>query len=132
MNAKLYDNVAVHGPQGEAEETENAVDTDNDPNKSEPTLTTNNNKNKCISATEVKDEAITAVSLHLRRQRKTAKAYACTNCMEFFAELSVAYHWKEDEVTEYNKWYPFNRHQLQQHDPKTVHILDKYWTQFEE
>ena len=63
---------------------------------------------------------------------RTAKAYACTNCMEFFAELSTAYHWAPaaggDTVLEYNKWFPFNRHQLQQHDPETVVVLRKYWT----
>lgn len=30
------------------------------------------------------------------------KAYACYNCMEFFAELSVAFMWKENDL-EYNK-----------------------------
>jgi len=60
-----------------------------------------------------------------------AKAYACTNCMEFFAELSVAYLWTIDEETEYNKWFPFNRSQLQQHDPASCLMLQKYWYQFE-
>eukprot|EP01038_Epipyxis_sp_PR26KG_P015047 gene15047-20246_t len=57
----------------------------------------------------------------------TAKAYACTNCMEFFAELSVAYHWIADESTEYNKWFPYNRHQLIKHDPETFALLDSLW-----
>jgi hypothetical protein len=58
------------------------------------------------------------------------RAYACTNCMEFFAELSVAYHWCIDENTEYNKWFPFNRAQLQKHDPDTYQVIDKVWRQF--
>jgi len=60
-----------------------------------------------------------------------AKAYACTNCMEFFAELSVAYHWHQDEATEYNKWFPFNRAQLAQHDPATLRVLEFEWLKFE-
>lgn len=63
--------------------------------------------------------------------RITTKAYACTNCMEFFAELSVAYHWAADDSTEYNKWFPFNRAQLLRHDSDTVAVLEKYWRQFE-
>ena len=42
------------------------------------------------------------------------KAYACSNPMEFFAELSVAYMWgntyhrlkdDDDPMCAYNKWY---------------------------
>ena len=44
------------------------------------------------------------------------KAYACTNRMEYFAELSVAYHYHVDDLFEYNKWFPFNRCQLRSHD----------------
>ncbi len=61
----------------------------------------------------------------------TAKAYACTNCMEFFAELSVAYHYALDAHTEYNKWYPFNRAQLLQHDPESAETLAYEWLKFE-
>lgn len=57
----------------------------------------------------------------------TAKAYACANCMEFWAELSVAYHWTQDTETEYNKWFPFNRAQLIEHDPDSYAVIDKYW-----
>mmetsp|Transcript_28687 Transcript_28687/g.48174 ORF Transcript_28687/g.48174 Transcript_28687/m.48174 type:complete len:544 (-) Transcript_28687:1119-2750(-) len=80
MNAKLYDSVKVHGPQGK------------------------NGK---------------------------AKAYACTNCMEFFAELSVAYLYSADSQTEYNKWFPFNRAQLQKHDPDTYAVLENCWNRYE-
>lgn len=62
--------------------------------------------------------------------RTTAKAYACTNCMEFFAELSVAYHYSLDEE-EYNKWYPHNRMQLIKHDPASYAVLDRIWRQYE-
>ena len=60
-----------------------------------------------------------------------AKAYACTNCMEFFAELSVAYHWCRDD-SEYNKWFPFNRAQLLAHDPATMRVLEREWLKFED
>jgi hypothetical protein len=61
----------------------------------------------------------------------TAKAYACTNCMEFFAELSVAYLYAQDATTEYNKWFPFNRAQLVKYDPATVEVLEATWLQYE-
>lgn len=63
--------------------------------------------------------------------RITAKAYACTNCMEFFAELSVAYLYAKDASTEYNKWFPFNRAQLLQHDPASAEALEYEWLKFE-
>lgn len=67
-----------------------------------------------------------AVAVHGPQGRNgPIKHYACSNHMEFFAELSVAYHWKED--SEYNKWYPFNHQQLQEHDPDTCRVMDKYW-----
>lgn len=72
-----------------------------------------------------------AVKVHgPQGEQGLAKAYACTNCMEFFAELSVAYHWTEDE-TEYNKWYPHNRKQLLEYDPVSFAVLDKCWLQYE-
>lgn len=54
------------------------------------------------------------------------KAYACTNCMEFFAELSVAYLWQAD-ATEYNKWFPHNHSQLRDHDPDSFAVIDRMW-----
>ena len=57
-----------------------------------------------------------------------AKAYACANCMEFFAELSVAYHWHLDATTEYNKWYPYNRALLVQHDKDSFDVIHKLWS----
>ena len=55
------------------------------------------------------------------------KAYACFNCMEFFAELSVAFHWTADATTEFNKWYPHNCAQLIKHDPDTYAALCTMW-----
>lgn len=57
---------------------------------------------------------------------KKPKAYACTNAMEFFAELSVAYLYNIDNQ-EYNKWYPHNRTQLMEHDPATYEVLNRIW-----
>jgi hypothetical protein len=53
------------------------------------------------------------------------KAYACANCMEFWAELSVAYHCKD--LQEYNKWFPHNSSQLESHDPQTFAVLEEIW-----
>lgn len=66
------------------------------------------------------------------KDSKMVKAYACTNCMEFFAELSVAYLWKKDDTTEYNKWFPHNRYQLKQHDEETFLVFDSFWKALEE
>lgn len=57
------------------------------------------------------------------------KAYAATDPMEYFAELSVAYLGGvgDDEDLEYNKWYPFNRQQLKDHDPRAFSLLQKIW-----
>ena len=59
-------------------------------------------------------------------EKGKAKAYACTNCMEFFAELSVAYMWNKDETTEYNKWFPYNKHMLKLHDPVSFKVLEMH------
>ena len=59
-------------------------------------------------------------------QGPMARAYACTNHMEYFAELSVAF-LSPDIQQEFNKWYPFNRKQLQQHDPRAYKLLEKVW-----
>ena len=68
-----------------------------------------------------------AVPVHGKQgENGLAKAYACTNCMEFFAELSVALHWTAD-MLEYNKWFPYNREQLKNHDFPTYRILCKMW-----
>lgn len=55
------------------------------------------------------------------------RAYACTNCMEYWAELSVAYLWCEDDVTEFNKWFPYNRRQLKEHDKDAFEVLHRLW-----
>ena len=57
------------------------------------------------------------------------KAYAATDPMEFFAELSVAFLGGvgEDKDVEFNKWFPFNRRQLRDHDPRAYRMLQKMW-----
>jgi hypothetical protein len=103
-------------------------------------------------------------------QGPTARAYACTNAMEYFAELSTAFlggvprrqrtqpaqtgpsaerdapnHVRrrrpgvtnkesknettvdDNGVEEFNKWYPFNRKQIQEHDPRAYEMLKKIW-----
>jgi len=56
----------------------------------------------------------------------TAKAYACSNAMEYFAELSTAFLGGKTPE-EYNKWYPFNREQLKEHDPRAYNLLCRLW-----
>jgi hypothetical protein len=56
-----------------------------------------------------------------------AKAYACQDAMEYFAELSTAFLGGTDDQVEFNKWYPFNRKQLQEHDPRAHELLKRLW-----
>jgi hypothetical protein len=56
----------------------------------------------------------------LRSNGKKEKAYATTNPMEYFAEASEAYFGKND-------FYPFDRAELEQHDPKMFALVDKVW-----
>jgi hypothetical protein len=85
-------------------------------------------------------------------QGPVAEAYAKTDAMEYFAELSTAFlggippnnninysHSKVDvkeqhskkygtsHDEEYNKWYPFNRQQILEHDPRAYELLKKMW-----
>jgi hypothetical protein len=60
-------------------------------------------------------------------RKATAKAYACTNAMEYWAELSAAFLGGLDDTKEYNKWYPFNREQIQKHDPRAYSMLSRLW-----
>lgn len=57
------------------------------------------------------------------------EAYACTDPMEYFAELSVAFLGgvEEDKDIEFNKWFPFNRKQLKAHDPRAYALLKGLW-----
>ena len=56
----------------------------------------------------------------LRVNGKKEKAYATTNPMEYFAEASEAYFGRND-------FYPFDRAELEQHDPETFALIDKMW-----
>ena len=60
-------------------------------------------------------------------QGPTQRAYACENAMEYFAELSTAFLGGKKENEEYNKWYPFNRSQVKEHDPRAYELLKKIW-----
>lgn len=55
------------------------------------------------------------------------RGYAATNPMEYFAELSVAFLGGLDGSVEFNKWYPFNRKQLREHDPRAHDLLARLW-----
>ena len=51
---------------------------------------------------------------------KKEKAYAATNPMEYFAEASEAYFGTND-------FYPFDRAELERHDPEMFALVDKLW-----
>ncbi len=58
------------------------------------------------------------------------KAYACTNCKEYFAELSVSFlspTGRDESKCEFNKWFPHNRQQLSAHDPVAFEVLLRLW-----
>jgi hypothetical protein len=59
-------------------------------------------------------------------QGPEARAYACQDAMEYFAELSTAFLGGLNDE-EYNKWYPFNRKQLKEHDPRAYALLKRLW-----
>jgi hypothetical protein len=61
------------------------------------------------------------------RQGPECRAYACNNHMEYFAELSAAFLGGLDGDVEYNKWYPHNRKQIKEHDPRAYALLKKVW-----
>ncbi|HYG75722.1 MAG TPA: zinc-dependent peptidase [Planctomycetota bacterium] len=48
------------------------------------------------------------------------KAYAATNQLEYFAELSCAYFWR-------GEYEPFDREQLRKHDPKGFEMIEAVW-----
>ncbi|MFN5299204.1 MAG: hypothetical protein ACK5HA_12940 [Planctomycetaceae bacterium] len=49
-----------------------------------------------------------------------ARAYALSNPAEYFAECSEAYFSKND-------FYPFDREQLREHDPRMCELLERLW-----
>lgn len=56
------------------------------------------------------------------------RGYACTDPMEYFAELSAAFlGGVKDDKEEFNKWYPFNRAQIRHHDPDAYEMLKRIW-----
>jgi hypothetical protein len=89
----------------------------------------------------MKERLYDCVPYHTLENDKNAKAraYAATNVMEYFAELSVAFFSNtcrkendnhaetHDEDIEFNKFFPFNRKQLESHDPRAFHCLCKLW-----
>jgi outer membrane protein assembly factor BamB len=48
------------------------------------------------------------------------RAYAMTNAMEYFAETSEAYFFRND-------FFPFTREELRRHDPEMYALLEKLW-----
>jgi len=51
---------------------------------------------------------------------KTMRAYAMTNCKEYFAETTESFFGRND-------FYPFNRDELKTHDPQMYRLLQQYW-----
>jgi len=81
---------------------------------------------ECYTDAVMKRKAYDCVRVH-GPQGPTAKAYACTNQMEYFAELSSAFLGGLRPDEEYNKWFPFNRKQVAEHDPRAYELLQKLW-----
>lgn len=76
----------------------------------------------------MKDRLYDWVKVH-GPQGPMAKAYACNNHKEYFAELSAAFLGQPDmgSKEEFNKWYPFNRRQIREHDPRAYEMLKRIW-----
>lgn len=80
---------------------------------------------ECYDAA-MKEKLYDCVPFHCEKGKKDKqKAYACTNPMEYFAELSSAFFELGDN--EFNKWYPFNRKQIKEHDPRAFGMLCRMW-----
>jgi len=77
----------------------------------------------------MKEGLYDCVRVHdLHGRTKVCRAYACNNAMEYFAELSVAFlGGVENTDAEHNKWYPFNRRQVREHDPRAFDMLCRMW-----
>ncbi|HUR44519.1 MAG TPA: hypothetical protein VMZ27_01490 [Candidatus Saccharimonadales bacterium] len=54
------------------------------------------------------------------RPNTHARAYAMTNPMEYFAELTEAFFSRND-------FFPFTRNELKQHDPEMAKLLERLW-----
>ena len=67
------------------------------------------------------------VKVHNIKGTDVCKAYACTDQTEYFAELSAAFLGGLDDKEEYNKWFPFNRKQIKEHDPEAYDMLKRVW-----
>lgn len=80
---------------------------------------------ECYDAA-MKDGLYDCVRVH-GHKCKEERAYACTDAMEYFAELSVAFLGGVDDDVEYNKWFPFNRTQVKEHDPRAYEMLKRVW-----
>jgi len=52
------------------------------------------------------------VCVHDMHGTEECRAYACTNRMEYFAELSAAFLGGLHDDKEFSKWYPHNRSQI--------------------
>jgi hypothetical protein len=76
----------------------------------------------------MKDGLYDCVSVHTRDgMTKQERAYACTDQMEYFAELSTAFLGGLNEKEEYNKWFPFCKSQIKEHDPRAYKLLQRIW-----
>lgn len=67
------------------------------------------------------------VCVHGLHGPEECRAYACTNEMEYFAELSAAFLGGLDGDKEFNKWFPHNREQIKEHDPDAYEMLKRVW-----
>jgi Mlc titration factor MtfA (ptsG expression regulator) len=54
------------------------------------------------------------------KSKTTERAYAMTNPMEYFAEITEAFFSRND-------FYPFDREELRQHDPEMERLLRRLW-----
>lgn len=79
----------------------------------------------CFEAA-MRDKLYEKVKVH-GSQGPEARAYACTDQMEYWAELSAAFLGSTDTSEEYNKWFPFNRPQIKTHDPRAYELLKCLW-----
>jgi len=114
MKDRLYDWIRVHGPQGPM-------------NKGRMLLTCASFLS--FSLFSVIGSLAFCCAHPTCHSQMMIVAYAATNRMEYFAELSAAFLGQPDMRSdeEFNKWYPFNRRQIKEHDPRAYEMLKKIW-----
>ena len=113
MRTKLYDKVSRKLTEQLEDDAEDENEDENDSDEKPMVMKKKKKKKK-------------STEMVISKSPPDYQHYACTNVMEFFAELSTAYHCNDADV-DFNSWWPYNRSQLKNHDARTFQVLEGLW-----